>query len=159
MRSGAGDVYIAKEHSYGWSRSIVLRSAELRYINVYDSSYIGFDDVNGSTYYINLSTSDLKLKKNIKDSTVKALPMINAIEHKSFDFKDFEKHRECGYIAQQLEEVNEEFVKDVPQGDGSVTKQVNTFELLSYATKAIQELSAKVDALEKRIAELETKEL
>lgn len=36
---------------------------------------------------------------------------------------------------------------------------VNTFELLSYATKAIQELSAKVDALEKRIAELEAKEL
>ncbi len=159
LRQNAGDVYIAKEQSFGWSRSIVLRSAELQYINVYGSSYIGFGDINGSTYYINLPTSDLKLKKNIKDSTVRALSTINAIKHKSFDFKDFEKHRECGYIAQQLEEVNEEFVKDVPQGDGSVTKQVNTFELLSYATKAIQELSAKVDALEERIAELEAKEL
>lgn len=160
LRSGAGDVYIAKEYSHGWAQSIILRSSEgLRRVDVYYSSYIRFEDINGSTYDITLSTSDLKLKKNVRDSTVKALPIINAIEHKSFEFKDFEKHRECGYIAQQLEEVNEEFVKDVPQGDGSVTKQVNTFELLSYATKAIQELSAKVDALEKRIAELEAKEL
>ena len=99
----------------------------------------------------------IKLKKNIEDSDVDALSIINAIEHKCFDFRKYKKHRECGYIAQQLETVNKEFVIDVEQGDGSILKQVNTFELLSYATKAIQELSAKVDALENRIVELEAK--
>ena len=158
LRSSSSNVYIAEFLGIGWNRYLVLRSLKLEQIDIY-SSFVRFKDYNGSNYDINIDSSDAKLKKNIKDSTIDALPMINAIEHKSFDFKDFEKHRECGYIAQQLEEVNEEFVKDVPQSDGSVTKQVNTFELLSYATKAIQELSAKVDALEKRIAELEAKEL
>ena len=160
LRSSSSNVYIAEFLGIGWNRYLVLRSIRLEQIDVYTAGpFIRFKDYSGSNYDVNIDSSDIKLKKNIKDSTIDALPIINAIEHKSFDFKDFEKHRECGYIAQQLEEVNEEFVKDVPQDDGSVTKQVNTFELLSYATKAIQELSAKVDALEERIAELEAKEL
>ena len=162
LRKGAGNMYIAREYSLGWNRYLVLRSAytDLEEIDSYqDYGYIVFRDTDGTSCQVNISSSDAKLKKNIKDSTIEALPLINAIEHKSFDFKNIEKHRDCGYIAQQLEKINKEFVSDVPQGDGSVTKQVNTFELLSYATKAIQELSAKVDALEKRIAELEAKEL
>lgn len=162
MRRGSGNVYIAREYALGWNRYLVLRSAytDLEEIDSYqDYGYIVFRDTDGTSCQVNISSSDEKLKKNIKDSTIEALPLINAIEHKSFDFKNIEKHRDCGYIAQQLEKINKEFVSDVPQGDGSVTKQVNTFELLSYATKAIQELSTKVDALEKRIAELEAKEL
>ena len=160
LRSSSSNVYIAEFLGVGWNRYLVLRSIRLEQIDVYTAGpFIRFKDYSGSNYDVNIDSSDIKLKKNIKDSTIDALPVINAIEHKSFDFKDFEKHRECGYIAQQLAEVSEEFVKDVPQDDGSVTKQVNTFELLSYATKAIQELSAKVDALEKRIAKLEAKEL
>ena len=119
----------------------------------YDGIQVEVED--GSSYVIRADTSDANLKKNIADSEVDALKVINAIEHKRFDFIKYEKHRECGYVAQQLETVNEEFVIDVEQGDGSTTKQVNTFELLSYATKAIQELSAQVDALEERIATLE----
>ena len=119
----------------------------------YDGIEVNVED--GSSYVIRADTSDANLKKNIADSEVDALKVINAIEHKRFDFIKYEKHRECGYVAQQLETVNEEFVIDVEQGDGSILKQVNTFELLSYATKAIQELSAKVDALEERIATLE----
>lgn len=116
----------------------------------YDGIEVEVED--GSSYVIRADTSDANLKKNIADSEVDALKVINAIEHKRFDFIKYEKHRECGYIAQQLEMVNKEFVMDVEQGDGSIIKQVNSFEVLSYATKAIQELSAKVDALEERIA-------
>ena len=119
----------------------------------YDGIQVEVED--GSSYVIRADTSDANLKKNITNSEVDALKVINAIEHKRFDFIKYEKHRECGYIAQQLETVNEEFVMDVEQGDGSIIKQVNSFELLSYATKAIQELSAQVDALEERIATLE----
>ena len=119
----------------------------------YDGIEVEVED--GSSYVIRADTSDANLKKNIAESEVDALNVINAIEHKRFDFIKYEKHRECGYIAQQLETINKEFVIDVEQGDGSIIKQVNTFELLSYATKAIQELSAQVDALEERIATLE----
>ena len=162
LKKGSGNMYIAREYSLGWNRYLVLRSAytDLEEIDSYqDYGYIVFRNTDGTSCRVNISSSDEKLKKNIQNSVADALSLINAIEHKSFDFKNIEKHRNCGYIAQQLEKINKEFVSDVPQGDGSVTKQVNTFELLSYATKAIQELSAKVDALEKRIAELEAKEL
>ena len=98
----------------------------------YDGIQVEVED--GSSYVIRADTSDANLKKNIADSEVDALKVINAIEHKRFDFIKYEKHRECGYIAQQLETVNEEFVMDVEQGDGSIIKQVNSFELLSYAT-------------------------
>lgn len=143
--------YVVRSHANGVNG--------IKYITYYDSAYLEFKAETGTTVIVRFTESDEKLKKNIKDSTVDALSMINAIKHKSFDFKDHEEHHDNGYIAQQLETISKEFVSDVKQGDGSILKQVNTFELLSYATKAIQELSAKVDALEKRIAVLEAKEL
>ena len=163
LRQGAGDVFIAREIASGWRKYFIVQSST-RLGTVVKEIYESYGNIvfilsDDSSIVINGSTSDRRLKKNIRDSTVNALSMINAIEHKSFDFTKYKKHRENGYIAQQIEEISTEFVTDVEQDDGSTLKQVNTFELLSYATKAIQELSAKVDALEKRIAELETKEL
>ena len=155
-----GEIVVGKSSSPYYYVYFLIRSSHIKIIDDLGSMGYSYDGVmittdEGSTYYIDAATSDVKLKKNIEDSAVDALSMINAIEHKRFDFIKYEKHRECGYVAQQLETVNEEFVMDVEQGDGSTIKQVNTFELLSYATKAIQELSAKVDTLEERIATLE----
>ena len=82
--------------------------------------------------------------------------MIDAIEHSEFDFTDIERHRKCGYIAQQLEKISDEFVTDVPQKDGSTVKQVNTFEMLSYTTKAIQELH---DIIKKQQEEIDSLKL
>jgi len=164
MRYGAGDVYVAKQNANGtWGRYFVVKSNLYQDIAV-KSLRAGAEtiiftlngDVDVSVQY---TSSDERLKKNIKDSTIDALSMINAIEHKSFDFRKHEKHRENGYIAQQLEGISKEFVTDVKQSNGSTLKQVNTFELLACATKAIQELSAQVDSLEGRVAELESKEI
>ena len=158
-----GDVVIATNRNgshaakYYIVQSYANNANGVKYITFYDSAYLEFEAETGTTVIVRFTESDEKLKKNIKDSTVDALSMINAIKHKSFDFKDHEEHHDNGYIAQQLETISKEFVSDVKQGDGSILKQVNTFELLSYATKAIQELSAKVDVLENRIAELEAK--
>lgn len=155
-----GEIVVGKSSSPYYYVYFLIRSSHIKIIDDLGSMGYSYDGVmittdEGSTYYIDAATSDVKLKKNIEDSAVDALSMINAIEHKRFDFKKYKKHRECGYIAQQLETISKEFVIDVEQGDGSTIKQVNTFELLSYATKAIQELSAKVDTLEERIATLE----
>lgn len=161
MRYGAGDVLIAQESSGGgWSRYKVIRSKITSAVNqIYEADGdIVFELDSGSNTILYSTYSDEKLKKNIKDSAIDALNMINAIEHKSFDIDKYDKHSENGYIAQQLESISTDFVTDVKQRDGSTMKQVNTFELLACATKAIQELSAKVDDLEERIAKLESKE-
>lgn len=155
-----GEIVVGRSSSPYYYVYFLIRSSHIKIIDDLGSMGYSYDGVRittdgGSTYYIDATTSDIKLKKNIEDSDVDALSIINAIEHKRFDFRKYKKHRECGYIAQQLETISKEFVMDVEQGDGSIIKQVNTFELLSYATKAIQELSAKVDALEERIAILE----
>ena len=118
------------------------------------TTYLGVTNFSGSTLFCTMTSSDARLKEDIKDSVVDALSVINAIEHKSFRYKSG-GDRANGYIAQQLETLEDNFVFEAPQEDGSTIKQVNTFEVLTYATKAIQELSAKVDALEKRIKVLE----
>ncbi|MBE7728091.1 MAG: hypothetical protein E7244_27990 [Enterocloster citroniae] len=118
------------------------------------TTYLGVTNFSNNTLFCTMTSSDARLKEDIKDSIVDALSVINAIEHKSFRYKSGGE-RANGYIAQQLETLEDNFVFEAPQNDGSTIKQVNTFEVLTYATKAIQELSAKVEALEERIKVLE----
>lgn len=125
--------------------------------------FIGFGNYAGTIYFATVTTSsDERLKYGIQDVDVSALDIINAIEHKQFNFIEGNDHRNCGYIAQQLQKVIPEAVVPVPQSnaDGNKTDDILNIvdhEVLTYATKAIQELSAKVDALTNRVSELEQK--
>lgn len=94
--------------------------------------------------------SDRRLKKNIKDSTTNALEVIKQIEHREFDWKKDDKHINVGYIAQELEKIDENFV--IKQND---TYYVNLLPILATTTKAIQEQQEQIENLEARIAELE----
>jgi hypothetical protein len=113
----------------------------------------------GTTYsigYFNVAASDIRLKKNIKDSTVKALPLINDIKIREFDWKDG-RHQTIGMVADELEELDENLTMGggyTEDGEMSI-KSVDTFHLVGYLTKAVQELSAKVEQLEARVKELE----
>jgi len=108
-----------------------------------------------SFYGVEFNVSDKKLKTDIHDSTVSALDVVNKIQHRSFDWKRSQIHVDNGYVAQELEEVIPGATYDVPQDDGPSTKQIRLLSVVPYLSKAIQELSAKVDALEARLAELE----
>lgn len=101
--------------------------------------------------------SDRKLKKDINDSTVDALDVVNRIKHRQFRWKRNDVLNDNGYIAQEIEEVIPGSVFDVPQPNGTTKKQINEAGIIPYLSKAIQELSAKVDTLEARLAELEGK--
>lgn len=97
--------------------------------------------------------SDSRLKKNIKDTKIKALDIINSIEHHSYDFKDnrWGKSHEIGYVAHELENIIPLAVNNVAQskeitGYDSL-KAINYAELMPYVTKAIQELSQEVSLL------------
>jgi len=94
--------------------------------------------------------SDERLKKNIKDSSIKALDIISEIKHREFDWKKDNKHIETGYIAQELEKIDENFV--IKQND---TYYVNILPVLATATKAIQEQQQEIIELQERIEKLE----
>lgn len=99
------------------------------------------------------SSSDIRLKENIKDCDISALPFIEAIPMRQFDWKSDGFHQECGFIADELEEMDENLaVGGGYNEDGTMNeKSVNDFYLLGYLTKAVQELSAKVKELESKL--------
>jgi hypothetical protein len=103
--------------------------------------------VDGTQVGINFYISDETVKKNIAPSTYNALDTVNKIEFKSFDYdeeKTFARgHFDCGVTSQQLQKVDPSLVSEI--GD---LLQPNPDRLLYIAMKAIQELEAKVAALE-----------
>ena len=126
---------------------------ELTFLNG-STPYIQVNTINGN-YGITAWVSDKKYKKNIKNSKVNALDVMNKIKHRQFDWKDIDKHEDIGYIATELKKIDENFVIEIKQNDGTSTFQINQNTIISYLTKSVQELSEKNEELEKRIIKLE----
>lgn len=108
--------------------------------------------------------SDIRVKENIEVSETPALDVIDEIVHRSFDMISTGRHYRVGYIAQELEKLDENFVLKVPESrdvdgewvfTGDYNYQIDDRGLIPYLSKAIQELSGKVRMLEARIEELE----
>ena len=102
------------------------------------------------------SSSDIRLKENIKDCEIEALPFIDRIQMRQFDWKRNGVHQDCGFVADELEELDENLaVGGGYNADGTMNeKSVNDFYLVGYLTKAVQELSAKVQDLEAKLQKL-----
>lgn len=100
------------------------------------------DSVTALSFY---ESSDASLKENITSITKKAVDAVDCLHFKQFNFKDDEdKVTKYGVIAQEVEAVGlENLVKENENGEKSV----------DY----ISLLILKIEALEKRIAELEAK--
>lgn len=113
-----------------------------------------------STHYIytDLITSDIRLKKNIKNSKIKALEAVELMQVRQFDWKKG-GHQNIGFVADELEEIDPNLALGGgydENGDMDV-KKINTPYLLNYAIKAIQELSVTVKEQSCKIRELEGK--
>ena len=113
---------------------------------------------------LQITSSDARLKTNINDTEVDdAISFINKIHLHSFDWKTDDTHQPIGFIADELEELDERLSvggnSDELDENGLPIdpKCVNTFYLHGYEVKAIQELSSKVDALEKENEELKSR--
>lgn len=118
----------------------------------------------GSSYkmyyiYTNLNISDIRLKENVKNSETDALETVNRMKVRQFDWKERMGgwHQNIGFVADELEEIDPNLALGGGYDENGEMdiKQINSPYLLNYAIKAIQELSAKVEAQEKRIKELE----
>lgn len=154
----------AKDISIGYAVGSIDGNVSTRIKTMYITQtvsdyYVGFVNTQNTVRFSVLTTSDAKLKKNIKDTKVTALDYINQIQHKSFDLKEGDGHKDCGYIAQDLQKIYPGFVVEAPEynNDGEKTGgtlQVNTFAMLPYMTKAIQELSEENRKLKEEIKEI-----
>lgn len=118
----------------------------------------GQHGTTGDTYTnksISFSTSDIRLKENIKDSEVDALSAILAMKPREFDWTDDrdEKHQKIGLVADELEEIDTRLaVGGGYDEDGHMNiKSVDTFYLVGYLVKAVQELTEEVETLKREL--------
>lgn len=121
------------------------------------------------SFGVDLWYSDASLKENIvnidqnvnllKDNQKIGLDLINSINHFSYNYKEDAgvgcESVDCGYIAQQLKEVNPSLVREVPQQDGNILLEPRASMIIPHLSKAIQEQDEKIKNLEEKIAKLE----
>ena len=135
--------------------------------------YAGYFDGNVYTTGLYLS-SDKRLKDNIKTlNASKKLMLIKPREYtyrtQDFDRMNLPEGVQMGFIAQELEEVFPQLVKETVQPpkvdeDGEIIEEGITFKTVNYVglipvlTEAIQEQQQQIEELEARLAALEAGE-
>jgi len=116
--------------------------------------YVGYGGTIFATSIVISAISDQRLKENIKDIDT-GLNSIMALKPRRFDWKDGkgqDKKNVAGFIAQEFETVFPECVSLTKAGqDGIEYKNINHETLIPTLVKAIQELNAKVTALETQL--------
>lgn len=109
-----------------------------------------FDDGNGTARYCAGSASDIRLKTNVNDTEVSnALCVVNSMKVRSFDWKESGKHQKIGFVADELEilDPNLTYGGGYTEDGGMNTKIVDTFYMLGYVVKAIQEMYDEIKLL------------
>jgi len=144
-RSGGSALLVSRRDSNGNAVSIRRDTTEVGSISV---------TTTAATYN---TSSDYRLKHDIQPMTG-ALAKVAQLKPVTYKWNADDSESQ-GFIAHELQEVVPECVtgeKDAVDADGNPQYQgIDTSFLVATLTAAIQELSAKNDALEARIAALE----
>lgn len=118
-------------------------------VSIGDGYYEGYMLSVGGTVCVNgvNVTSDPELKENIAEVTnLNALSKISNMKFYSYDYKsDSALHVDIGTMAPDSP-------VEIQSNDG---KAIDLYAYINLTTKAVQELSKKVEALEQKIVELE----
>jgi len=134
------------------------KNVELLFDNADNDIYYSWGDKKYSLWKIIKKhydvTSDIRLKKDIKNCEYKALEKIDLFNFKSFNWvyrEDFgqKPYTEIGLIAQEVEEISENFVSMAGE-----YKTLDQFNLLTFSLKAIQELSTENQHLKSQLNEM-----
>ena len=167
LTTGASNILIGREadtNAADTNYSIVMGVHA-----VAKGSSTGFISPNdGAVYQGNNSsswstTSDRRIKKNIVENTV-GLDAINKVQVKNFEYRTQDEITEVpshaainkqgvqlGVIAQEIQTI----LPDMVNKESTGVFSVNPDNMTWYLVNAVQELSAKNDALESRIKKLE----
>lgn len=105
-----------------------------------------------SARYLSISSSDTRLKQNIKSTKASGLDLINKINLYEFDWKEDHKNQKLGFIANYLKQIDPNLV--IGEENESSYLSVNTFYLQGFEVKAIQQLSEELNKAKKEIKEL-----
>ena len=159
--SGQSGLSLRQVSTGGWQfLQNTLLNGGINYFTLFQNngSTIGSITGNGtSTTYA--TSSDYRLKENIQPMQ-NALATVAQLNPVTYTWKADGSDGQ-GFIAHELQAVVPDCVtgeKDAVDEDGNPVYQgIDTSFLVATLTKAIQELSAKNDALEARIAALEAK--
>ena len=125
-----------------------------------DTERLFYNDIYARNYY---NYSDVAAKRDITTFTnaTKVIMSLRPVTYQWQDQTEYQKFKrtspratnpkEIGFIAQEVEQV----LPDVIGIDDMGNKLVNYTAIIPILTSAIQELNAKVEALEEKIAELQ----
>ena len=106
---------------------------------------------NGDYSFRGSDQSDKDLKKNIVDIPDGSLTLVNQLKPKTYKWKASQNLGDAtktGFIAQNVAEVFGTNESVATGTDGNEDMGINPVGLIAHLTKAVQELSAKVEALE-----------
>lgn len=135
-----------------------------RYIDMHGNDIQGDKSGGGKTTVVwwsqinkaNSSSSDKRLKTNIKPTKVRALDTLNNIEMVEFVWKKDGKFEKIGAIAQQVQKVEESFI--VNDMDDKQTYndylRIKYYDTIPYLIKGIQELSIENQQLKSQLTEM-----
>tara|TARA_Y100001938_G_scaffold134070_1_gene194137 strand:- start:1508 stop:3373 length:1866 start_codon:yes stop_codon:yes gene_type:complete len=163
VKGAADDAYVALFDNVGTgatAHGIQIKCGDSDHSNDSSTHYIQFlesdggvvgeiDNGGGSGGDLRfIDGSDERLKENIKDSSVDGLKIINGLRMREFNWKKrYNKSVEkCGLIAQEVQKVFPSAVTEM--GDADKTLGLAKTSFIYTLIKAVQELSAKVTALE-----------
>lgn len=133
--------------------------------NLYKGATIGFNNGSnweGCSVYGDLSIhhgkvyaddfiSDKRVKKKVKDSKISAINLIKQIKHRQFNMKQDDVHYDIGYIAQEMEQIDPNFVSKREKTDKLDERYyMNLLPILATATKAIQEQQEQIEQLQEK---------
>jgi hypothetical protein len=148
--AGTSNTLIAAGHS-----ATSTTSANTTVFIVYTNGNV----VNANNSYG--AISDIKLKENIVDAGSQ-WDDLKKLQVRKYNFKEGQTHTQIGLVAQEAELVSPGLVSESPDRDeegndlGTVTKSVNYSVLYMKAVKALQEAMERIEALEAKVAALES---
>ena len=121
--------------------------------------YFGQDSSANSKFYVVASgaiyststsitaISDISLKENIRPLET-GLAEVLALQPRKFDWKNGDGFGIAGFIAQEVEPILPDLVSDYKYNDEETKKGLKMGDMIPTLVKAIQELTARLEALE-----------
>lgn len=130
----------ARTYTEGYDNGAAIKTLDTFWINGNTNSIARFDQTSATIWQPLYATiagapSDERLKTNIQDADVTAIPVFQNVKFREFDWIETGEHENIGIIAQELEKLAPDLVSE-----NHDIKYVNTNQLIMYCAKAIKEL-------------------